>query len=108
MFLVDAGFTPLQAISMATRDNAQFLGKSKELGTITSGKLADILVVSANPLDDIRNTQRVDMVFKDGQMIDMNYHADYSIPTPRPKLTRPLWIEQQLQTPKNAEKKGGF
>ncbi|CAN5756808.1 amidohydrolase family protein [soil metagenome] len=97
VFLVDAGFTPLQAISMATRDNAQFLGQGKELGTITPGKLADILVLSANPLDNIRHTQSVAMVFKSGRIVDITYHAGYSVPTPRPQLTRPLWIEKQLR-----------
>jgi adenine deaminase len=97
MFLVDAGFTPLQAISMATRDNAEFLGRSTELGTITPGKLADILVINANPLQDIRNTQSVAMVFKDGRVQDISYHVNFSVPTPRPNLTRPLWIERQLQ-----------
>lgn len=108
LFLVDTGFTPLQALSMATRDNAQFLGKGGELGTITPGKLADILVVNANPLEDIRNTQRVAMVLKGGQMVDITYHADYSIPTPRPKLTRPLWIEKQLQNEQKTAGKGDF
>jgi imidazolonepropionase-like amidohydrolase len=97
LFLVDSGFTPLQAISMATRDNAEFLGKGAELGTIKPGKLADILVVNANPLQDIHNTQSVAMVFKDGKLQDTTYHADYSIPTPRPSLTRPLWIERELK-----------
>ena len=98
LFLVDAGFTPMQAIIMATRDNAQFLGKGKQLGTVAAGKLADLIVVSANPLEDIRNTQRIAMVIKDGQVVDTTYHANYSIPTPRPKLTHPLLIEKQLQS----------
>jgi imidazolonepropionase-like amidohydrolase len=97
VFLVDAGFTPMQAISISTRDNAEFLGRSSELGTVARGKLADILVVDANPLEDIRNTQRVAMVFKDGKIQDLTYHANYSIPTPRPNLKHPLWIERQLQ-----------
>jgi imidazolonepropionase-like amidohydrolase len=102
IFLVDAGLTPMQAISTATRDNAQFLGQGKELGTITTGKLADLVVLGANPLEDIRNVQKVEMVFKNGQVVDRTYHVDYSIPTPKPKLTRPLWIEQQLQQRKVA------
>ena len=97
MLLVDAGFTPLQVITIATRDNAAFLGRGKELGTIAAGKLADILVVSANPLDDIRNAQRIATVIKDGRIVDTTYHADYSIPTPKPKVTHPTWLEQQLQ-----------
>jgi imidazolonepropionase-like amidohydrolase len=94
--LVEAGFSPLQAISVATRDNAQFLGRGSELGTIMPGKAADIIVVTADPLDDIRNLRRLSLIMKDGQVIDPNYHADYSTPTPKPKLTRPLWLEQQL------------
>jgi imidazolonepropionase-like amidohydrolase len=80
LFLVDSGFTPMQAITIATRDNAEFLGKGKELGTIAAGKLADVIVVSANPLEDIRNTGRIAMVIKNGQVMDTSYHADYSIP----------------------------
>jgi imidazolonepropionase-like amidohydrolase len=103
LFLVDAGFTPMQAIVMATRDNAQFLGKGKELGTVAAGKLADIIVVSANPLEDIRNTQRIVIVIKDGQVVDTSYHPDYSIPTPKPKLMHPTWIERQLQSSEKAK-----
>ena len=97
MLLVDAGFTPMQAITMATRDNAQFLARGKETGTIVPGKLADIIVLSANPLEDIRDIERVEKVIKDGQEVDTNYHANYSIPTPRPAIKRPVWLEQQLQ-----------
>lgn len=97
LLLVDAGFTPAQAITMATRDNAQFLGRGEELGTISPGKLADILVVGANPLADIRNIQKVELVIKDGRAIDRSYHVDYSSPIQKPKLTRPLWIERELQ-----------
>jgi imidazolonepropionase-like amidohydrolase len=104
-FLFDAGFTPIQAITMATRDNAQFLGKGRELGTIVAGKLADLLVVSADPLADISNTQRVAMVIKDGKVLDTAYHADYSIPTPEPKITRPVWLERELQRYESANPK---
>jgi len=65
--------------------------------------LADLIVVSANPLEDIRNTQGIAMVIKDGQVVDTSYHADYSIPTPKPKLTHPTWIERQLQSSEKAK-----
>jgi hypothetical protein len=97
VFLVDAGFTPMQAITVATRDNAEFLGKGKELGTIAPGKLADIIVVSADPLADISNAQRVTMVIKGGQVVDISYHANYSIPNGSPTITRPVWLEKELQ-----------
>jgi len=94
MMLVDVGFTPMQAITIGSRDNARFLGQGKNLGVIATGKLADLVVLGANPLEDIRNLQRVEMVFKNGREEDRTYHADYSVPTPKPKLTRPLWIEK--------------
>jgi hypothetical protein len=105
LFLVDAGLTPAMAISAATRDNAEFLGMGEQLGVIAPGKLADILIVGANPLDDIRNTQRVSMVLKDGKVVDTAYHAGYSVPTPEPKITRPTWLDRQLQ--KYAGSSGG-
>ena len=94
--LVEGGFSPLQAISVATRDNAEFLGRGAELGTVAPGKVADIIVATADPLDDIRNTRRLSLIINGGQVIDLNYHADYTTPTPKPKLTRPLWLERQL------------
>lgn len=94
--LVDGGFTPMQALLMATRDNAAFLGKAEELGTIEPGKLADLVVLSANPLEKIDHIQQIDLVIKEGQIVDRSYHADSSIPTPEPKLARPLWLERQL------------
>lgn len=99
VFLVDSGFTPMQAIMVATRDNAEFLGKGKELGTIAPGKLADIIVVSADPLADINNAQRVTMVIKGGQVVDITYHPNYSIPIATPVITRPTWLEKELQRP---------
>ena len=96
LLLIDSGFTPMQAITSATRENAQFLGKGNELGTITVGKVADLIVVGANPLEDIRNLRRIERVIQAGKLIDTSYHASYTIPTPRPQLTRPGWLERQL------------
>lgn len=96
MVLADAGFTPMQAIQMGTRDNAAFLGRGAELGTIAPGKLADLVVTAANPLEDIGNLQRVESVIKDGREVDRGYHADYALTTPAPNLTRPLWLERRL------------
>ncbi len=63
----DAGFTNAAIIRLATRDGAQALGVLSDVGTIASGKRADLVVLSANPLDDIRNTRRIEWVVQDGK-----------------------------------------
>jgi imidazolonepropionase-like amidohydrolase len=63
---VDTGMSPLRAIDAATRVNADILGKSKDLGTIQPGKLADIIVIDGDPLFDITALSHVEVVVKDG------------------------------------------
>jgi imidazolonepropionase-like amidohydrolase len=62
------GSTPMQALLMATRDAARGLGKEKDLGTIEPGKLADLLIVDADPLADLRNLGKVHAVMKGGRL----------------------------------------
>lgn len=64
---VAAGFTPLEALQTATLNPAKFLGRENELGTIEKGKLADLVLLDANPLDDIRNTQKIAGVVANGR-----------------------------------------
>src|SRR5438270_2627541 len=59
---VAAGFTPLEALQTATINPAKFLGKEAELGTVEPGKYADLVLLDANPLDDISNTQTIEAV----------------------------------------------
>ena len=61
-----AGFTPLQAIEAATEIGAAALGQSAQRGTITPGKLADLVVLDADPSRDIHNTTKIDFVVKNG------------------------------------------
>ena len=82
VLLVDAGLTPLQAIQAATKNNAEFLQES-ELGTIEPGKLADLIMVREDPLADIKNTRTVEVVVKDGNVMDTRYHPDFANPIPR-------------------------
>lgn len=64
--LVDAGFTPMQALQAGTSVNASILGIAAKRGTLEPGKAADILVLDANPLTDIRNTQKINALWLDG------------------------------------------
>ena len=83
-FMVASGLSPMQAIQAATKVGADYLGKRKELGTLEDGKLADLIVVSGNPLEDITHARRIEMVIKDGEMMDTHYHESFSTPIPRP------------------------
>ena len=68
--LVDAGLTPMQALQAATKNPAEFLGKLETQGTIEQGKFADLLLLDSNPLDDIRNTQRIRALIVRGKVLD--------------------------------------
>jgi imidazolonepropionase-like amidohydrolase len=63
-----AGFTPLQAIEAATEVGAAALGQSAKRGTITPGKLADLVVLAADPSRDIGNTTKIAFVVKNGRV----------------------------------------
>lgn len=68
--LVDAGLTPMKALQAATRNPALFLGLSDSLGTVEEGKIADLVLLGANPLKDIRNTQQIRAVVVNGRYLD--------------------------------------
>jgi imidazolonepropionase-like amidohydrolase len=61
-----SGLSPLQAIQAATINAAAALRKSDDLGAVEPGHLADLVVLEADPLRDIRNTQKIDLVFEGG------------------------------------------
>jgi hypothetical protein len=67
--LVESGFTPMEALQAATRNPARYFGKLQEMGTLEPGKVADLLLLDANPLDDIRNTRKIGMVILRGRII---------------------------------------
>jgi imidazolonepropionase-like amidohydrolase len=68
--LVDAGFTPLEAISISTLNGAKYLGREKSIGTIANGKQADLVVVNGNPASNISDIRRVEIVFRGGVAYD--------------------------------------
>lgn len=67
-YLVEAGLTPAQALKLATVNPAHYMGRENELGTIEPGKLADLVLLEKNPLDDISNTQTIDTVIANGRV----------------------------------------
>jgi imidazolonepropionase-like amidohydrolase len=64
--LVEAGFTPLEAIKIASLNGAKFLGEEARVGSVAAGKQADLMVVRGNPAADIADIEKVEIVFKDG------------------------------------------
>ncbi|HEX7312565.1 MAG TPA: amidohydrolase family protein [Pyrinomonadaceae bacterium] len=64
--LVEAGFTPLEAIKIASLNGAKFLGEEARIGSVVAGKQADLMVVKGNPAADIADIEKVEIVFKDG------------------------------------------
>jgi imidazolonepropionase-like amidohydrolase len=64
--LVEAGFTPVEAIQIATLNGAKYMGKDATIGSIAAGKTADLVVLGANPAENIENIEKVETVFKDG------------------------------------------
>ncbi len=68
--LVQAGLTPAQVIKIATHNGAVFLGKADDMGSVEEGKLADLVLLNADPLADIDNTKAIALVMKGGRIID--------------------------------------
>lgn len=60
----------MNAIRIATLNSARFLGKERDMGSGQEGKIADLVLLSADPLADINNTKQIDSVFKAGQVMD--------------------------------------
>ena len=81
--LVDAGLTPMQAIMAATKWPAEYLGKgAKDLGTIETGKVADLLVLGRNPLEDISAFKQIERVMQAGRFLPVGYHYYFENPIP--------------------------
>jgi imidazolonepropionase-like amidohydrolase len=81
--LVAAGFTPLEALQTATLNPARFFGKTSEFGSVQAGRVADLVILRANPLDDIVNTRAIGGVVADGK-----YWAPDEIERLRERLKR--------------------
>ena len=68
--MVEGGIPALEAIRICTLNAAIFMGRERELGSIEEGKLADLVLLSADPLEDISHTQDIDLVIKGGKIVD--------------------------------------
>ena len=69
-FMVKAGLTPLEALQTATINPAEFLGLAKTFGAVEEGKVADLVLLDANPLENIANTRRIAAVVSSGRLLD--------------------------------------
>ncbi|HEY6212899.1 MAG TPA: amidohydrolase family protein, partial [Vicinamibacterales bacterium] len=68
--LVEAGFTPLEAITIGTLNGAKFLARDAKIGSIAAGKQADLVIVAGDPSKTIADVRRVEIVFKNGVGFD--------------------------------------
>ena len=78
--MIEAGLTPMQIIMGSTKYPAEMLRKGNLLGTVEAGKLADVIIVNADPLQDIKNLDKINTVIQDGKIVELGYHASYSSP----------------------------
>jgi imidazolonepropionase-like amidohydrolase len=74
------GATPWQTLVAATRHGAAVCGVDAELGTVEVGKFADLIVVGANPLEDITNVRRLQLVLKEGRVVSDKRHPSGAVP----------------------------
>ena len=68
--MVEGGIPALEAIRIGTLNAAVFLGREGDMGSIEEGKLADLVLLDADPLENISNAQRIHLVIKGGRIID--------------------------------------
>jgi len=86
--LASGGLTPLETLRAATLHGAEIIGLADDLGSIETGKLADLVLLASNPLENIRNTNTVSLVMKNGELFQAD---DLSQTWPEEKQLDPLW-----------------
>ncbi|HSE97651.1 MAG TPA: amidohydrolase family protein, partial [Blastocatellia bacterium] len=93
--LAAAGLAPMDVLIAATRDAARFLRRA-DIGTIEPGKAADLIILGASPIDNVKNLSSVENVFQNGRELNIGFNRDYALPPARPSLVRPLLLERLL------------
>jgi hypothetical protein len=89
--LVDAGLSPMDALMTATRNGAELLGMD-QIGTIKAGTLADLVILSRDPLQNIQNSKSIELVIKDGKVVDLKYDPAHMLPIGHPgPITKHLY-----------------
>lgn len=94
MWMVAAAMTPMNTLEVATMHGARFLGMHEDIGSIEVGKLADLVVLNANPLEDIRNTADIRFVMKAGTLYEADT-LDEVWPVPRSYGPYP-WVDEDM------------
>jgi hypothetical protein len=93
--LADGGVPPLKILQAATINPAEFVHQDKNLGTLEAGKLADVIILGKNPLENISNIRSLEMVIQHGKVQTLGYQSNYRIVIPRPYLP----VNGQLPVP---------
>ncbi len=88
----EVGLSPMQVILATTRNTAEGFRVLDQLGTIEAGKLADVLIVNEDPLQDISKLQTIEWVIKDGKVVDRTFHAWFENPLPRGAVEGSAWV----------------
>jgi Tol biopolymer transport system component len=95
--LASGGMTPLEVLRCATMNGAKIIGRAQDIGSIEPGKLADLVILDKNPLDDIHNTNSVHWVMKNGELFEGDTLNQL---WPEKKPLPPLWFWNHYDAPK--------